>query len=340
MCLYPTLGKNRKFTKTIKNGGIIPAVIDRRTEYVPFECGKCMECRKKKAREWLIRLSEDIKVNKNGKFITLTFSNESIAEIIEYEKTFINDKGEKHKTKLKTLKGYKLDNEIATVAIRLFLERWRKKYKKSLRHWLITELGHKGTENIHIHGIIWTDEELQTVKEIWKYGYIWPRYSWKESYVNDRTINYITKYVNKQDQINKNYKPIILNSAGIGINYIYSKAATRNKYNGKETDETYKTNSGYRISLPIYYRNKLYTDNEKERLWINKLDKEIRYVCGEKIDISKEQKTYEETVEHYRKINKQLGYGTPKNYNNKQYEEDRRTIAQMTRIKKGQASTP
>ena len=49
-------------------------------------------------------------------------------------------------TPLKVLQGYELDNAIAAYAIRKFLERWRKKFKKSLRHWLVTELGHNGIE--------------------------------------------------------------------------------------------------------------------------------------------------------------------------------------------------
>ena len=65
MCLYPTLIKNTKYTKTKKNGGIIPAVRDKRVLGVPIGCGRCMECMKKKKRDWQIRLLEDIKTNKN-----------------------------------------------------------------------------------------------------------------------------------------------------------------------------------------------------------------------------------------------------------------------------------
>ena len=63
------------------------------------------------------------------------------------------------------------DNKAAAYAVRHWLERVRKKTKKSVKHWLITELGHKGTERIHLHGIIWTkDSEL--IKK-WGYGYVW-----------------------------------------------------------------------------------------------------------------------------------------------------------------------
>ena len=142
MCLYPKLIANPKYRANKKNGGIIPAVFDNRILQVPIGCGNCIECRKKKKREWQIRLYEECEENKNGIFVTLTFSNESIRELGK---------------EIKNLDGYERDNAIATLAVRRFLERWRKKHKKSVRHWLITELGHNGTENIHLHGIIWTD---------------------------------------------------------------------------------------------------------------------------------------------------------------------------------------
>ena len=48
MCLYPKLINNRKYTATKKNGGVIPAINDKRTLLVPVGCGNCMECKRKK----------------------------------------------------------------------------------------------------------------------------------------------------------------------------------------------------------------------------------------------------------------------------------------------------
>ena len=39
--------------------------------------------------------------------------------------------------------------------------------------------------------------------------------------------------------------------------------------------------------MPIYYRNKIYSEEEREKLWIQKLNSNTRYILGEKIDISK-----------------------------------------------------
>ena len=157
MCLYPKLIDNPKYKANKKNGGIIPPVVDERVKLVPIKCGKCMECRKQIAREWQVRLLEEVKENKNGIFVTLTFSNESIVELIEKTKK-VKDKttGKYYELSINELEGYEKDNAICAKAVRLFLERWRKKYKKSIRHWLVSEIGHNGTENVHLHGIIWS----------------------------------------------------------------------------------------------------------------------------------------------------------------------------------------
>lgn len=319
MCLYPRLINNRKYIANKKNGGNIPAVTDNRVLLVPAGCGKCIECKKQKAREWNVRLQEEIKHNNKGKFVTLTFSNESIKELAE---------------NLNGLNGYNMDNGIAKLAVRRFLERWRKKYKKSVKHWLVTELGSNGTENIHLHGILWTDENAETINKIWKYGFTWVGDKNNGGYVNEQTINYITKYVTKTDLKHKEYNSKILCSAGIGNKYIERYDSKLNKYKENETKENYITKQGIKMALPIYYRNKIYNEDEREKLWLEKLNREERYVCGVKIDISKGDEEYEKIREYYRNKNKRLGYGDDsKNWEQKMYENNIRNIKTLTRIK-------
>lgn len=321
MCLYPKIILNRKYLPNKKNGGKPPPLLDERTKYVPIGCQQCVECRKQKSREWQVRLLEDIKTHTNGKFITFTFSNESIKKISE---------------NIETLEGYERDNEIATWAMRHFLERWRKKYKKSLRHWTVTELGHNGTENIHLHGIIWTDEPLSEVERIWSYGYIWK--GKKENgrlinYVSPRTVNYIIKYVNKIDHKHKSFKSKVLTSPGIGHNYTNTFNSSRNKYNGTKTRETYTSETGHLIALPIYYRNKIYTEKEREQLWLHKLDRQERWICGEKIDISVTETYYYKLLKFHQERNKQLGYGDgEKDWTRIVYERERRNLMHYSRI--------
>ena len=337
MCLFSKLIPNPKYKKTKKNGGVIPPITDPRVTQVPIGCGWCMECAKQKAREWHVRLSEEITHPHPRTFITLTFNNESYTKLYEKLKN-INDK----------IEGYEMDNWIATHAIRLFLERWRKKHKKSIKHWFITELGHKGTENIHIHGIIWT-RDIEEVKRMWgtinnktkkhePYGYVFPstEHGMKFNYVNSETINYITKYVTKVDFQHKQYKPKILTTPGIGKGYEHSYNARGNQYKPGKTKETYTDKSGRERSLPIYYRNKIYSEDQREKLWIEKLDKRERWVLGTKIDISTPQgeQEYWRAIKHAQKINKQLGYGgDTTSWEQTEYERQIRNLKQMERIK-------
>lgn len=326
MCLYPRIIKNRKYTANKKNGGNVPAVNDERTKYVPIGCGNCIECRKQKARNWQVRLLEDLKEHKNGKFITLTFSNESI-RILDKEIDI---------APYAALEGYERDNEIATKAMRLFLERWRKEYGKSIRHWMVTELGHNGTENIHMHGIMWTDKPVTEIERIWQYGWIWKGKIVKGklvNYVNAQTVNYIVKYINKIDNVHKTFKSKVLTSPGIGGNYLNGQDWKKNKFNEKKTLEIYRTSTGHKIAMPIYWRNKIYNEKEREQLWLQKLDKQERWICGEKIDISQGDEDYYKILEWHRKRNKELGYGDDvKNWSRTEYEKQRRIIMQKKRI--------
>ncbi len=89
--------------------------------------------------------------------VTLTFNDK---ELVKLQK------------ELKRYKGYELENKTAILAVRRFTERWRKKYKVTIRHWLVTELGQEETERVHMHGIVWTDEGKEEIKKKWNNGNI------------------------------------------------------------------------------------------------------------------------------------------------------------------------
>lgn len=328
MCLYPKLILNRKYLPNKKNKGNAPEIKDPRTKYVPIGCGKCMECRKQRSRNWQVRLQEELRVNNTGKFINMTFSDKSIIEL------------ENEILKERNINGYELDNAIATLAVRRFLERWRKKHTKSVKHWLVTELGQQKTERLHIHGILFTNETLNTVREIWQYGNVNKLdKDWKDNYCTERTVNYIVKYINKTDEIHKYYNPIVLTSKGIGKGYLNRPDSRNNRFKDKETKEHYTTRQGIKLPLPIYYRNKLYTDNEREKLWLNLLDKNIRYVNGLKIDISQNEDDYNNVLKFARLENKRLGYGDDeKNWDRIKYEQQRRNLKRLQRIEKERKS--
>ena len=171
-----------------------------------------------------------------------------------------------------------------------------------------------------------TNEKKEDIEKIWQYGYVWIG-----EYVNAKTINYIIKYIHKIDHIHKEYIPKILTSPGIGNGY----KGEINKYKENKTKEFYRLTNGQKISLPIYYRNKIYNEEEKEKLWLKKLDEEVRYINGKKIDISKGEEKYYKVLEYERKQNKTLGYADNTiNWERRMYENQRRNLLHQERIRK------
>ena len=231
--------------------------------------------------------------------MTFTFNNESIEEL--------------RKECLREDENGQL-NEIATLAVRRFLERYRKKHKKSLRHWLVTERGQTSTERLHIHGFIFENVREEIIQKYWKYGFIN-----NKGTPSERAINYVVKYIYKQDIKHKEWEAKILTSSGIGRGYFKRDDYKNNTYNGNKTKEFYITRQGHKIALPIYYRNKIYTEEEREQLWINKLDKGIRWVCGEKIS-EEDEAGLIQLLEYHRARSKKLGYGDEiKSWDEKKY---------------------
>lgn len=313
MCLFPKLIPNPKYKPNKKNNYNPPICTDERLKFVPIGCGVCIECCRKKMREWQTRLNEEIRENKNAYYVTLTFSEEELEKLCK----------EKKQTE---------SNYIAGIAIRRFLERYRKKNKTSFKHWLITELGQEKehTERIHLHGIIWGD--IEEIKKHWNYGIFDIG-----DYCNEKTINYIIKYITKIDTKHKGYKPQIFCSKGIGKSYIDKNKFEKNKYIPEKTNESYRLKSGMKTNLPIYYRNYIYSEKQRELLWLEKLNKQERWILGQKIDISNENgiKLFEEIQKNAQEKNKKLGYGDDtQKWKKKNYNVTNRIINKLTKIQK------
>lgn len=322
MCLYPKLLENPRYKVNKKNKGIVPEMKDRRVGTVPVGCTKCMECRDKKGRDWSVRLQEELRVRR-GTFVTLTFSNESIAELTE-------------KLGIDNYYGYEMDNEIATLAVKRFNELWRWHNGRAPRHWFITELGgeigkygKETTENIHLHGIVFSEDRAM-IKACWKQGF-----AFLGDYCTEQTVSYMMKYVNKCDLGHEYYKPKIFVSMGLGSSFLERSDAKRNRFVNiaGETKEDYVTRTGVKIALPDYYRGKLWSDDEREKLWLEKLDRKERWVDGSCISIADGDERYFKALNFARLKNKRLGYGDDEvNWEQRSYENQRRRFLLDKRI--------
>ena len=125
------------------------------------------------------------------------------------------------------------------------------------------------------HGIVFTDLDNDTILKSWKFGIADDgRSTGRKGWVNEQTINYITKYVFKTDSKHIDFKGRTFASAGIGKAYIKDELNRyRHRFQGEKTNTTYTDSQGYTCGLPKYYRDRLYTEEERRKLWSIQLDK-------------------------------------------------------------------
>lgn len=248
-CLNPQYRKNPKYLPSKKNGFVRPLPpSDPRLLLLRYDCGKCYECRRSRATMWRFRLLQDYKFSntKRFHFVTFTFSEDSLS-VLRSEFPDLDDNG------------------IAKKAVRRFLERYRKRYGVSLRHFLVTELGGKNGR-IHLHGIVMDCKagryrgskyiiDMDLFHSIWQYGFCF--FGW----CNESSISYVTKYIMKQDPFHPDFKPILLLSPGIGSAYVNP---TSYRFHHSQPGGVWYclTTTGHKICIPRYYRLKLFSESE------------------------------------------------------------------------------
>ena len=291
MCLYPKYGKNKRYLPNKKNGGDPPVCTDKRLLIVPYKCGKCYECRKQKAREWSVRLMEELEDN-FGYFITLSFSPKAFSDL--YKQT--------------GLWWEKNPNELATKALRLCLERIRKQTGKSVKHWFVTELGEE-KDRLHLHGIIFGQKSAQLFQQNWNYGNIY-----MGQFCNLRTVNYIVKYMLKADIKHPEFTGIVLASKGIGDGYIKKNKHLWQKNNYKQVCvATYTFRNGQKMAMPKYYKDKVFSEKERETMWLNNLERGIMWIGGEKVKAD-DFDTIDNLREYYQQLGRTIYFDNPENW--------------------------
>lgn len=252
-CTKPLRIRNPRYLPSKKNGGFAQHCDEPRLKWLTVPCGKCHACRKRRANDWRFRLHQEYMTSdsKRFHFVTFTFSDESLehlrSEWIRLKNTIPDD------------------NDLVRLAVRRFLERYRKMYKVSLRHFFITELG-ENTERIHLHGMIvnckcgyWKRNkyyaDFDTLSDLWSYGHVWL------GWCNEKTISYICKYITKFNDENPEFTPIVLTSPGFGKGYVTSFTIRLHRNADNGNGMWYVTSSnGYRMAIPRYLRLKLFSE--------------------------------------------------------------------------------
>ena len=216
--------------------------------YIDVPCGYCHSCKKREMNDYKVRLlyecRKPLDSGRVNLFVTLTFDDENLEK-------FAGDTNR---------------------AVRLFLDRMRKRYGRQVRHWFIGEYGSlKGRP--HYHGIIFgapleisrspygshPGQNLE-LENVWSYGFVFV------GYVTDSTVGYITKYLTK-DLNGDKVRPRVISSKGIGDNYLDSDDAKLHHLNGYQP---YLSLGSFTYALPRYYSNKLFSDVDRQNMALDR----------------------------------------------------------------------
>lgn len=247
MCVTPlTLKRNRDEWQTDKTSHSSV------TRVVP--CGKCFQCLARRRNGWSFRLHHQLNVSQSACFMTLTYGkNEEFGEDTPMSK-----------------------NGLPTLVkkdLQLFFKRLRKFEKtrnndNTIKYYAVGEYG-TNNHRPHYHAIIFNicDYTLarshMVAEKIWKKGFVDIAQS------NAATINYVVGYINQgswvpQNDVDDRTPHFSIMSKGLGSNYLTDNIID---YHYDRMDASVMHPDGYRISLPRYYKDKIFTIEEKAELY-------------------------------------------------------------------------
>ena len=155
--------------------------------------------------------------------------------------------------------------------VQLFFKRLRKEFytivnskiddKKDflrMKYMCVSEYGPNGTERPHYHMLIFLsrrityDQMLVFIEHAWSKGFV------SVSSVTDARIHYCTGYIINLQDTHGRVKPFNLYSKGLGISYVSDMSDYHTIFN-----PYYTSVGGYRLALPRYWKNKIYSEEER-----------------------------------------------------------------------------
>lgn len=217
-----------------------------------FPCGRCPACIKKRASHWSFRLRQELKRSISAMFLTLTYADETVPYTEDGKQTL----------------RYKDHQD--------FMKRLRKNVSLThpsnppLKYYAVGEYGEE-TQRPHFHSILFNvphgvRHTEEVMNEIWQHGKTDIRK------VEAGSIAYVCGYLNKELKLSKGdtRKPAkSFMSKGLGENYLTENIQ---HYYKKKLHPYLKIEDGLQISMPRYYKEKLY--NFEEKAWVKHYAKE------------------------------------------------------------------
>lgn len=221
----------------------------------PVPCGSCINCHKTRSNAWAFRLFKEKEVHTSAYFVTLTYNDRCLPHTDdEYDLPTLNRKHVKDYFK-------RLRQRIA-----------RAGDPQTLKYYAVGEYGSKGSRP-HYHAIVF-DARLEFIDSCWtlpvgdsKHHRIKAGTVHIEP-VNMATIRYVTKYLYKGRSVpefkgDPRLREFSNMSKGLGLNYLTEAIFAWHK---ADISRNYVTLlGGEKSPLPRYFREKLFTKEEREQ---------------------------------------------------------------------------
>lgn len=230
---------------------------------IPVPCGKCPNCVSRRVSGWSFRLMQEDKNSNSSHFITLTYDVEN-APISK--KGFLSLSKVHLQLFFKRLRKRTFDNWCKTYGG--VGESLQARYRafsaatKPVKYFAVGEYGSR-TMRPHYH-IILFNAKVELIQDAWAMGQV------HYGSVSGASVGYTLKYVSKPGKVplHKNDDRVpefALMSKGLGKGYLTDAMI---KWHKNDLDSRVYCNGegGKKLSMPRYYKDKIYTERERKRV--------------------------------------------------------------------------
>ena len=216
------------------------------TGYMPFPCGKCPACVRRRVSGWAFRLNKQSEQSNSAHFVTLTYNDEHIK---------------------KTKNGFET---LVKKDVQDFFKRLRKLTKQKISYYAVGEYGDTG-ERPHYH-IILFNANPKIVENAWKLNDI-TLGNVHFGDVGDASVGYTLKYISKEKKIpqfngDDRQKEFALMSKGLGAGYLTQNMVKWHTKGNIENKVYLPLKDGKKAAMPRYYKDKLYDKGQKFRIGV------------------------------------------------------------------------
>lgn len=220
---------------------------------VNVPCGKCYDCCMRRASGWSFRLMQESKKSVYSHFITLTYATEHVP---------ITGNG--------FMSFNKRDTQLFWKRLRKQVSQFWAAYQEKnkiilkdvppVRYYLAAEYGGK-TRRPHYHAIVFNVPDPYCIERSWGLGTVW------YGSVSAASVGYCLKYISKprtsrRHQRDDRVMEFGTFSKGLGLGYLTDQVRAWHK--ADLDGRMYLVyEGGKRCAMPRYYKQKLYTCDER-----------------------------------------------------------------------------